>query len=195
MERVVERRNLFAALARVKANGGSPGIDGITVEELSGHLRQHWPAIRTALLAGTYCPSPAKRVELPKPGGGVRKLGIPTVLDRFIQQALLQVLQPEWDSTFSDRSYGFRPGRSAQQAVACAQQYLAEGYTWVVDLDLEKCFDRVNHDKVMRLVKGRITDRRVLKLIDRYLKAGVMTGDSFEGTEEGGLRVPRCHPC
>lgn len=185
MERVVERPNLFAALARVKANGGSPGVDSMTVEELPGYLQQHWLTLRTALLAGTYCPRPVKRVEIPKPGGGVRKLGIPTVLDRFLQQALLQVLQPEWDDTFSDGSYGFRPGRSAHQAIARAQAYLEEGYSWVVDLDLEKFFDRVNQDKLMSLVKERITDRRVLQLIDRYLKAGALTGDGFEATTEG----------
>jgi RNA-directed DNA polymerase len=185
MERVVERPNLLAALARVKANGGSPGVDGMTVEDLPGYLQQHWPAMRTSLLAGTYHPRPVKRVDIPKPGGGVRKLGIPTVLDRFIQQALLQVLQPAWDPTFSDHSYGFRPRRSAHQAAARAQQYLDEGYDWVVDLDLEKFFDRVNQDKLMSLVKGRVADRRVLQLIDRYLKAGAMTGDGFEATTEG----------
>ena len=185
MERVVERHNLFAALARVKANGGSPGVDGMTVEELPGYLQHHWPTLRTALLAGTYRPCPVKRVEIPKPGGGVRKLGIPTVLDRFLQQALLQVLQPEWDKTFSDGSYGFRPGRSAHQAIARAQAYLEEGYSWVGDLDLEKFFDRVNQDKLMSLVKERITDRRVLQLIDRYLKAGALTGNGFEVTTEG----------
>jgi RNA-directed DNA polymerase len=185
MERVVERHNLLRALARVKANGGSPGIDGMTVEALPDYLRQHWPEIRAALLAGRYRPSPVRRVDIPKPGGGVRKLGIPTVLDRLIQQAVLQVLQPEWDTTFSDHSYGFRPGRSAHQAIARAQQYLEAGYDWVVDLDLEKFFDRVNHDKLMSVVKGRIADRRVLQLIDRYLKAGALTGDGFEATVEG----------
>lgn len=185
MERVVERPNLVRALARVKANGGSPGIDGRTVEELPGYLRQRWPTLRASLLAGTYRPSAVKRVESPKPGDGVRKLGIPTVLDRFLQQALLQVLQPEWDKTFSEGSYGFRPGRSAHQAIARAQAYLEEGYSWVVDLDLEKFFDRVNHDKLMSLVKERVKDRRVLHLIDRYLKAGALTGDGFEATTEG----------
>jgi RNA-directed DNA polymerase len=185
MERVVERGNLLAALRRVKRNGGSPGIDGMTVEELPGYLREHWPQIRAALIAGTYRPSPVKRVEIPKPGGGVRKLGMPTVLDRFIQQALLQVLQPEWDKTFSEGSYGFRPGRSAHQAVAQAQRYLGESYGWVVDLDLEKFFDRVHHDKLMSLVKKRVEDRRVLKLIDRYLKAGAVTDVGFEATVEG----------
>jgi RNA-directed DNA polymerase len=185
MERVVERANLLRALARVKANGGSPGIDGMPVEELSGYLQQHWPTIRASLLAGTYRPSPVKRVEIPKPGGGVRKLGIPTGLDRFLQQALLQVLQPEWDKTFSEGSYGFRPGRSAHQAIARAQAYLEEGYSWVVDLDLEKFFDRVNQDKLMSLVKERVKDRRGLQLIERYLKAGALTGDGFEATTEG----------
>ena len=185
MERVVERPNLLAALARVKANGGSPGIDGMTVEELPGDLQQHWPAIRASLLAGTYRPNPVKRVEIPKPGGGVRKLGIPTVLDRFLQQALLQVLQPAWDRTFSDGSYGFRPGRSAHQALARAQAYLEEGYSWVVALELDKFFHRVNQDKLMSLVKERIRDRRVLQLIDRYLKAGALTGDGFAATTEG----------
>jgi RNA-directed DNA polymerase len=185
MERVVERTNLLAALARVKRNGGSPGVDGMPVEELPGYLKAHWPEIREALLAGRYQPQPVKRVEIPKPGGGVRKLGIPTVLDRFIQQALLQVLQPAWDGTFSDGSYGFRPGRSAHHAIAQAQQYLKAGYSWVVDLDLDKFFDRVNHDKLMSRVKERVTDRRVLELIDRYLKAGALTGDGFEATPEG----------
>lgn len=185
MERVVERANLLAALARVKRNGGSPGMDGMTVEELPGYLKAHWPEIREALLAGRYQPQPVKRVEIPKPGGGVRKLGIPTVLDRFIQQALLQVLQPAWDGTFSAGSYGFRPGRSAHHAIAKAQQYLKAGYSWVVDLDLEKFFDRVNQDKLMSRVKERVTDRRVLQLIDRYLKAGALTGDGFEATPEG----------
>jgi RNA-directed DNA polymerase len=185
MERVVERGNLLAALRRVKQNGGSPGIDGMTVEELPGYLCEHWLQIREALLAGTYRPQPVKRVEIPKPGGGVRKLGIPTVLDRFLQQAMLQVLQPEWDTTFSDGSYGFRPGRSAHQAIARAQRYVSAGYSWVVDLDVEKFFDRVNHDKLMSLVKGRVADRRVLQLIDRYLKAGALTDAGLEATGEG----------
>jgi RNA-directed DNA polymerase len=185
MERVVERHHLFAALTRVKAKGGSPGVDGMTVEELPGYLQHHWPTLRAALLAGTYRPSPVKRVEIPKPGGGVRKLGIPTVLDRCLQQALLQVLQPEWDPTCSDGSYGVRPGRSAHQAIARAQAYLEAGYRWGVDWELAQCFDRVNQDKLMRLVKERITDRRVLQLMDRDLKAGALTGDGFEATPEG----------
>jgi RNA-directed DNA polymerase len=185
MERVVERPHLLRARGRVSANGGSPGIDGMTVEALPGPLQQHWPTIRASLLGGTYRPSAVKRVEIPTPGGGVRKLGIPTVLDRLLQQALLQVWQPEWDKTFSEGSDGFRPGRSAHQAIARAQAYLEAGYRWVVGLDLEKFFDRVNHDKLMSLVKERVKDRRVLQLIERYLKAGALTGDGFEATLEG----------
>ena len=150
MEEVCERENLKAALRQVKANKGSAGVDGMTVGQLIDYLKQHWPAIREQLLSGTYEPKPVRRVEIPKPdGGGVRKLGIPSVLDRFIQQAVRQVLQRRWDRTFSDHSYGFRPGRSAHQAVAQAQQYIAEGHGWCVDLDLEEFFDRVNHDKLM----------------------------------------------
>jgi RNA-directed DNA polymerase len=188
MERGLERANLLAALARVKRNGGSPGMDDMTVEELPGYLKAHWREIRSALLAGTYQPQPVRRVEIPKPGGGVRKLGIPTVLDRFMQHALLQVLQPAWDGPFAKGSDGFRPGRSAHQAIAQAQRYLDAGYSWVVDLDLEKFFERVNHDKLMSLVKARITDRRVLQRIDRHLKAGALTGDGFEATLEGTPR-------
>jgi RNA-directed DNA polymerase len=157
----------------------------MTVEELSGYLRTHWLEIRTALLNGTYRPQPVLRKEIPKPGGGVRELGIPTVLDRLIQQALAQVLQAEWDRSFSRSSFGFRPRRSAHQAIACAQQFLREGYDWVVDLDLERFFDRVVHESLMVRVKRRIADPRVLKLIDRYLKSGVMIGEILEPTEEG----------
>ena len=144
MERVGERGNLLGALRRVKRNGGSPGSEGMTVEELPGYLREHWPQIREALFTGTYRPQPVKRVEIPKPGGGVRKLGVPTVVDRFIQQAVLQVRQPEGDKIFSEGSYGFRPGRSAHQAGARVQRYLNAGYSWVVDLDLEKFFDQAS---------------------------------------------------
>src|ERR671937_1180979 len=143
MEEVCERANLKEALRQVKSNKGSVGVDRMTVDQLRDYLKQHWPAIREQLLIGTYEPKPVRRVEIPKPDGGVRKLGIPTVLDRFIQQAVMQVLQKRWDPTFSDHSYGFRPGRSAHQAVARAQQYVTEGYRWVIDLDLEKFFDRV----------------------------------------------------
>lgn len=194
MEEVIERENLREALRRVKANKGSPGVDGMRVDELAGYLKEHWPGIRQQLLSGTYKPQPVKRVEIPKPEGGVRKLGIPTVLDRFIQQAAMQVLQRRWDPMFSQHSYGFRPKRSAHQAVAQAQQYIAEGYRWVVDIDLEKFFDRVNHDKLMGEVAKRITDKRVLKLIRAYLNAGVMENGLVsameEGTPQGGPLSP-----
>jgi len=195
MEEVCERENLKRALQRVKANKGSPGIDGMTVEELPGYLQQHWPAIREQLLSGTYAPQPVRRVEIAKlDGGGMRKLGIPTTLDRFVQQAVLQVLQGQWDPTFSEHSYGFRPGRSAHQAVAQAQKNIAEGYRWVVDLDLEKFFDRVNHDKLMGQIAKRVEDKRLRKLIRTFLNAGVMEGGlvspSVEGTPQGGPLSP-----
>ena len=194
MEEICEQENLIGALRRVKANKGSAGIDGMTVNQLSDCLKRHWPAIREQLLSGTYKPKPVRRVEIPKPDGGVRKLGIPTVLDRFIQQAVMQVLQRQWDRTFSDHSYGFRPGRSAHQAVAQAQQYIAEGYSWVVDLDLEKFFDRVNHDKLLGQVAKRIEDKRLLKLIRAFLNAGVLenglVSPSVEGTPQGGPLSP-----
>jgi RNA-directed DNA polymerase len=194
MEEVCERGNRREALKRVRANQGSPGIDGMTVDELPGYLEQHWPAIREQLLSGTYEPKPVKRVEIPKPDGGVRKLGIPTVLDRWVQQAVQQVLQKQWDPTFSEHSYGFRPGRSPQQAVAKAQQYIAEGYGWCVDFDLEKFFDRVNHDKLMGAIAKRVEDKRLLKLIRAFLNAGVMedglVSPSVEGTPQGGPLSP-----
>lgn len=194
MEEICERENCKQALARVKANKGSPGIDGMTVEKLPDYLKQHWPEIREQLLSGTYKPQPVKRVEIPKPDGGIRKLGIPTALDRWIQQMVMQVLQRSWDPTFSEHSYGFRPGRSAHQAVAQAQQYISEGYGWVVDLDLEKFFDRVNHDKLMAKMAQRINDKRVLKLIRRFLQAGVMENGLVspvdEGTPQGGPLSP-----
>jgi len=194
MEEVCGRENCKQALKRVKANKGSPGVDSMTVHDLPGYLIQHWPAIREQLLSGTYKPQPVERVEIPKPDGGVRKLGIPTVLDRFIQQAVMQVLQGRWDRTFSDHSYGFRPGRSAHQAVEQAQQYIAEGYRWVVDLDLEKFFDRVNHDKLMAKIAERVSDQRMLKLIRAFLRAGVMehglVNPVDEGTPQGGPLSP-----
>jgi RNA-directed DNA polymerase len=194
MEEVCERENLKEALRRVKANRGSAGVDGMTIGGITDHLKQHWPAIRARLLNGTYEPKPVRRVEIPKPEGGMRKLGIPTVLDRFIQQAVLQVLQRRWDRTFSRHSYGFRPGRSAHQAVAQAQHYIAEGYGWVVDLDLEKFFDRVNHDKLMGRIAQRVEDKRLLKLIRAFLNAGVMenglVGPNVEGTPQGGPLSP-----
>src|SRR6202023_776195 len=195
MEEVCERENLKAALRQVKANKGSPGVDGMTVGGIKDYLKEHWPAIRKQLLNGTYEPMPVRRVEIPKPdGGGVRKLGIPSVLDRFIQQAVMQVLQRRWDRTFSDHSYGFRPGRSAHQAVAQAQQYIAAGHGWCVDLDLEKFFDRVNHDKLMGQIAKRVEDKRLLKLIRAFLNAGVMesglVSPSVEGTPQGGPLSP-----
>jgi len=166
----------------------------MTVDQLPDYLQQHWPAIREQLLKGTYEPQPVTRVEIRKPEGGMRKLGIPTVLDRFIQQAVMQVLQQQWDPAFSEHSYGFRPKRSAQQAVARAQQYIAEGFTWCVDLDLEKFFDRVNHDKLMGQIAKRVEDKRLLKLIRAFLNAGVMedglVSPSVEGTPQGGPLSP-----
>jgi RNA-directed DNA polymerase len=194
IEEVCERENCKQALKRVKANKGSPGVDGMTVQQLPEYLKQHWAAIREQLQGGTYKPQPVKRVEIPKPDGGVRKLGIPTVLDRFIQQAVMQVLQRKWDRAFSEHSYGFRPGRSAHQAVEKAQQYIAEGYRWVVDLDLEKFFDRVNHDRLMAKLAEKVSDKRMLKLIRAFLTAGVMenglVGPVDEGTPQGGPLSP-----
>jgi RNA-directed DNA polymerase len=195
MEEVCERENLKQALRQVKGNKGSAGVDGMTVSQLPDYLKQHWPAIREQLLNGTYEPQPVRRVEIPKPDGeGVRKLGIPSVLDRFIQQAVMQVLQRRWDPTFSDHSYGFRPGRSAHQAVAQAQQYIDKGYGWCIDFDLEKFFDRVNHDKLMGQVANRVEDKRLLKLIRAFLNAGVMenglVSPSVEGTPQGGPLSP-----
>ncbi len=194
MEEICERENLRKAWKRVRDNKGSPGVDGMTIDQMPTYLREHWPTIREQLLKGTHVPQPVKRVEIPKPDGGVRKLGIPTVLDRLIQQAVLQILQPRWDPTFSKHSYGFRPGRSAHQAVAQAQQYVAQGYKWVVDIDLEKFFDRVNHDIVMNRVAKRVSDKRVLKLIRAFLNAGVMESGLVspveEGTPQGGPLSP-----
>jgi RNA-directed DNA polymerase len=194
LERVREAENRRRALHQVRRNQGAPGVDGMTVDDLGAYLKTHWPTIRAALLAGPYVPQPVRRTELPKPGGGTRHLGIPTVLDRCIEQALLQVLQEEWDPTFSEGSDGFRPKRSAHQAVGQAQAYLRAGYTWVVDLDLEKFFDRVNHDVLLSRVRRRVQDRRVLTLIHRFLKAGVLTLEgsvepTVEGTPQGGPRT------
>ncbi len=186
MEQVCERENLKRALARVKRNKGSAGVDGMSVTELSGYLKVHWPEIRERLLAGQYVPQPVLRVEIKKPGGmDKRKLGIPCVLDRFIQQALLQVLGPIFEPTFSEFSYGFRPERSAHQAVALAQTYIAQGHVWVADLDLEKFFDRVNHDILMSRVAKKVSDKRILGLIRRCLQAGVLEGGLVQATEEG----------
>src|ERR1700682_1482367 len=185
MEAVVERENLKEALARVKRNKGAAGVDGMSVDDLPIYLKEHWPTIRTQLLEGTYKPQPVRRVEIPKASGGMRPLGIPTVLDRFIQQAVLQVLQVDWDGTFSETSFGFRPGRSAHQAVEQAQAYIASGHGFVVDIDLEKFFDRVNHDMLMGLVAKRVADKHLLKLVRGFLTAGVMEGGLVSPTEEG----------
>ncbi len=185
MEYAVEGDNLRTALRNVRRNRGGPGIDGMTVRELPEYLKTEWPKIRRQLLNGEYIPTPVKRVEMPKPGDGIRQLGIPTVLDRFIQQALLQVLQPEWDVTFSESSYGFRPIRSAHQAIQQSQRYLRQGYRWVVDMDLEKFFDRVNHDKLMSEVGKRVADRRIKVLIRRFLRSGVRHEGKLLKTEEG----------
>jgi RNA-directed DNA polymerase len=195
LERVLEAGNLRRALHQVRRNQGAPGIDEMTVGDLGEYLKTHWPTIRAALLEGTYAPQPVRRTVIPKVGGGTRNLGIPTVLDRFIEQALLQVLQEEWDPTFSERSYGFRPQRNAHQAVEQAQVDLRKGYTWVVDIDLEKFFDRVNHDVLMSRVRRRVKDRRVVTLIHRFLKAGVLTlegsvAPTAEGTPQGGPLSP-----
>jgi RNA-directed DNA polymerase len=194
IEEVVRRENMMAAYERVKQNSGAPGVDGITVERLWGHCEKHWATIRQQILAGEYRPQPVRRVDIPKPGGGTRMLGIPTAIDRMIQQALLQTLQPIFDPTFSEASFGFRPGRNALQAVERARQYVAEGRRWVVDIDLEKFFDRVNHDVLMARVARKIEDKEVLRLIRRYLQAGIMDGGietpREEGTPQGGPLSP-----
>jgi RNA-directed DNA polymerase len=195
MEEALDRENLLTAYHRVVSNRGAPGVDGVTVDELGALIRERWEAIREALLDATYVPSPVRKVEIPKPSGkGVRMLGIPTVLDRLIQQALLQVLTPLFDPTFSESSFGFRPGRSAHQALDQAKEHIAVGHRWVVDMDLEKFFDRVNHDVLMSRLARRIEDKRILKLIRRYLQAGMMEGGVVsprsEGTPQGGPLSP-----
>jgi len=194
MEQVVERENLIRAWKRVRANKGSPGIDGMTVDDLTGYLKENWPRIRDELLRGEYRPQPVKEVLIPKPDGGTRRLGIPTVMDRFIQQGIQQVLGSVYDPTFSEHSYGFRPRRRAHQAVEQAKRYIAEGYEWVVDMDLKKFFDRVNHDILMGRLAIRIGDKRVLRVIRRYLQAGIMVNgvvqERWEGTPQGGPLSP-----
>jgi group II intron reverse transcriptase/maturase len=193
-ERMLSRENLLRALERVQRNKGAAGVDGMKVEEMADHLKKHWPSIRAKLEAGSYQPSPVKRVEIPKGQGGVRQLGIPTVQDRLIQQAMHQVLSEEYEARFSENSYGFRPGRSAQDAVKAAQGHIEAGYEWVVDMDLAKFFDRVNHDRLMARLKREIGDKRVLKLVNEYLKAGVMVNgvvmETKEGTPQGGPLSP-----
>jgi RNA-directed DNA polymerase len=194
MEQVVAAENMRRALKRVRANKGSPGVDGMTVQQLPEHLMTAWSGIRQTLLEGTYQPQPVKRVEIPKPDGGKRQLGIPTVVDRLIQQAILQILEPHYDPGFSPHSYGFRPGKSAHQALSRAQVHVASGKHWVVDLDLEKFFDRVNHDVLMGRLARKIGDRRVLRLIRRYLEAGILLNgvvvEREEGTPQGGPLSP-----
>jgi len=192
LARVLERANLQRALKQVRQNQGAPGIDGMSVDELPGHLRTHWPEIRAQLLAGSYCPQPVRRVEIPKENGsGVRVLGVPTVLDRFIQQAIAQVVSAQWEPHFHPRSYGVRPQRSAHEAVRQLQADIRDGYGWVVDLDLEAFFDRVNHDRLMHRLKQPVPDTALLRLINRYLKAGVYVGDHTEATTRG---VPQGGP-
>jgi RNA-directed DNA polymerase len=185
MEAIVERENLKKALAQVRRNKGAAGVDRMSVDDLPAYLKEHWPTIRSQLLDGTYKPQPVRRVEIPKVSGGTRPLGIPTVLDRLIQQAVMQVLQADWDPTFSEMSFGFRPGRSAHQAVAQAQQLIASGHDVVVDIDLEKFFDRVNHDILMGLVAKRVADKRILRLVRGFLTAGALEGGLVSPTEEG----------
>jgi len=191
LERVLERANLQRALKQVRSNRGAPGIDGMTVDALPQYLRHHWPEIRAQLVAGHYCPQPVRRVAIPKPDGSKRPLGIPTVLDRFIQQAIAQVVQAQWEPHFHPRSYGFRPQRSAHEAVRRLQADIRAGHRWVVDLDLEAFFDRVNHDRLVARLKGHVADPRVRRLINRYLKAGVRVGKHTEATTMG---VPQGGP-
>lgn len=194
MEAVVERNNLWQAYERVVRNKGAAGVDGLSVSDFKAWLQQHWPSVKAALLAGEYMPMAIRKVEIPKPNGGVRTLGIPTVVDRLIQQALLQILQPQFEPEFSEHSYGFRPGRNAWQAVQQAQGYIREGRRWVVDLDLEKFFDRVNHDILMSRLSRKVKDERVLKLVRRYLEAGMMSDGVVsartQGTPQGGPLSP-----
>lgn len=193
-EAVFARENMQTALKRVESNKGAAGIDGMQVTDLRGYLKAHWLEVRTVLESGKYQPNPVRRVEIPKPDGGARQLGIPTVLDRLIQQAIAQVLTPMFEAVFSPRSYGFRPGRSAHQAVQQSQEYIRQGYDWVVDIDLEKFFDRVNHDMLMARVARAVKDKRVLKLIRAYLESGVMVNgvvmEMEEGTPQGGPLSP-----
>jgi RNA-directed DNA polymerase len=194
MKQILSRGNLITAMKKVEKNDGSHGVDGMSAQELRIHLYKEWKTIKVELLEGTYEPLPVRRVEIPKPDGGVRLLGIPTVTDRFIQQAIAQILSPIYDATFSEQSYGFRPNRSAHGAIREAKSYIQEGYRWVVDMDLEKFFDKVNHDRLMGTLAKRIEDKRLLKLIRKYLKSGIMMNGlvkpSEEGTPQGGPLSP-----
>ncbi|MGD6782412.1 group II intron reverse transcriptase/maturase [Sutcliffiella horikoshii] len=194
MEQILSYQNVTSALERVERNKGSHGVDGMSVQILRSHLMEHWSTLRTELIKGTYLPQPVRRVEIPKPNGGVRKLGIPTVIDRFIQQAIAQVLNKEFDPSFSKQSYGFRPNKRGHDAVRQAKRYIKEGYRWVVDIDLEKFFDKVSHDRLMRILSQRIEDSKVLQLIRRYLQSGVMekglVSPNTEGTPQGGPLSP-----
>lgn len=194
MEAVVARENMLRALRAVERNAGAAGVDRMTTEELRGYLRARWEQLKRQLLEGTYQPQPVRRVDIPKPGGGMRMLGIPTVVDRLIQQAMHQVMSPVWEPDFSNHSYGFRPGRGAHQAVEAARAHVESGRRWVVDIDLEKFFDRVNHDVLMARVARRIKDKRMLRLIRRYLQSGIMEGGLAqpreEGTPQGGPLSP-----
>jgi group II intron reverse transcriptase/maturase len=194
MEMILERHNMIRAWKRVCANKGAPGVDGMRTDQLGKYLARHWPKIEQDLLNGTHKPLPVKRKEIPKPDGGVRLLGIPTVLDRFIQQAISQIVEQVWEPVFSEFSYGFRPGRSAHDAVIQGKRYMVDGYTYVVDMDLSKFFDRVNHDRLMSRLAARIKDKRVLKVIRQYLRSGVMIEGvavcTEEGTPQGGPLSP-----
>ncbi|RYG71057.1 group II intron reverse transcriptase/maturase [Lentibacillus lipolyticus] len=194
LERILSRENLILALKRVERNKGSHGVDGMPVQNLRAHVLEHWTTLREELQEGTYYPQPVRRVEIPKPNGGKRRLGIPTVLDRFIQQAIAQVLSEEYDPTFSNQSYGFRPNKRGHDAVREARKYIKQGYRWVIDMDLEKFFDKVNHDRLMRTLNRQIQDPNVLKLIRRYLQAGIMEDGlvrpNTEGAPQGGPLSP-----
>ncbi|MED4046515.1 group II intron reverse transcriptase/maturase, partial [Priestia aryabhattai] len=194
LEKVLSRENLLVALERVERNKGSAGIDSVSTEQLRDYIREHWLTIKEQIMKGTYKPSPVRRVEIPKTDGGVRLLGIPTVIDRLIQQAILQVLTPIFDPHFSESSFGFRPNRSAHDAMRQAQSYISEGYRFVVDMDLEKFFDRVNHDILMSRVARKVKDKALLKLIRAYLQAGIMINgvclSAVEGTPQGGPLSP-----
>jgi len=192
MERIVEKDNLRKALAQVRRNKGAPGVDGMTVDDLAAHLKEHWPTIKAQLLDGTYKPQPVKRVQIPKASGGIRPLGIPTVLDRFIQQAVLQVLQRRWDRTFSAHSYGFRPGRRAWDAIAEVRHFSSRSYEWILEAYIQACFDELSHSAILDRVRQRVADRRVLALIKAFLKAGILTEQgslerTISGTPQGGI--------